>query len=120
MEVPKILWLKKRMKPSFFSRCQFFDLPDYFTYKATGNSTRSCCSVTCKCSYVPNKGWQTDFFEAIGLDDLVDGRRYGQMGAARGEVLTAGLPVGNGLSKKAAEELGLVEGTPVGSGLIDA
>ena len=42
------------------------------------------------------------------------------MGAARGKVLTAGLPVGNGLSKKAAEELGLVEGTPVGSGLIDA
>ena len=108
------------MKPSLFSRCQFFDLPDYFTYKATGNSTRSCCSVTCKCSYVPNKGWQTDFFEAIGLGDLVDGRRYGQMGAARGEVLTAGLPVGNGLSKKAAGELGLVEGTPVGSGLIDA
>lgn len=121
MEVPKILWLKKHMSPSHFSRCQFFDLPDFLTYKATGVSTRSCCSVTCKCSFVPtHKGWQSDFFEKIGLSDIVDGGNYKQMGAAGGEVLTAGLPVGKGLSKKAAEELGLVEGTPVGSGLIDA
>lgn len=35
-------------------------------------------------------------------------------------LLTAGLPVGRGLSAKAAEELGLLEGTPVGSGVIDA
>ena len=42
------------------------------------------------------------------------------MGAADGNVLTAGLPVGKGLSKKAAAELGLAEGTAVGSGLIDA
>lgn len=42
------------------------------------------------------------------------------MGAENGDVLVAGLPVGRGLSKRAAEELGLVEGTPVGSALIDA
>ena len=35
-------------------------------------------------------------------------------------LLTAGLPVGRGLTVKAAEELGLLEGTPVGSGVIDA
>lgn len=35
-------------------------------------------------------------------------------------VMTAGLPVGNGLSARAAKELGLVEGTAVGSGVIDA
>lgn len=120
MEVPKVLWLKKHMKPELFARCQFFDLPDFFTYKATGENTRSCCSVTCKCSYVPNKGWQSEFFEKIGLPEIVDGGSYKQMGAADGNVLTAGLPVGKGLSKKAAAELGLVEGTAVGSGLIDA
>ena len=43
------------------------------------------------------------------------------MGAVgEGEKLTAGVPVGSGLSNKAAEELGLLEGIPVGSGLIDA
>jgi ribulose kinase len=35
-------------------------------------------------------------------------------------VLTAGMPVGKGLTKSAAEMLGLVEGTPVGSAVIDA
>jgi sugar (pentulose or hexulose) kinase len=120
MEVPKILWLKKHMDPALFARCQFFDLPDFFTYKATGDNTRSFCSTTCKCSYVPDKGWQPDFFERIGLGELVDGGDWKQMGAARGQVQAAGSPVGHGLSKKAAEELGLVEGTAVGSGLIDA
>jgi FGGY-family pentulose kinase len=119
MEVPKILWLKKRMDPALFARCQFFDLPDFFTYKATGDNTRSFCSVTCKCSYVPDKGWQSDFFERIGLGELVDGDNWKHMGAARGKVQTAGSPIGRGLSKKAAEELGLLEGTAVGSGLID-
>ncbi|KAJ7179530.1 FGGY family of carbohydrate kinase [Mycena filopes] len=120
MEIPKILWLKTHMPPDLFSRCQFFDLPDFLTYRATACSTRSCCSVTCKCSFVPEVGWKDDFFQKIGLGDIVDGGKYTQLGAAKGEVLTAGLPVGKGLCKKAAEELGLVVGTPVGSGVIDA
>lgn len=66
------------------------------------------------------KGWQADFFEKIGLADIIDDGKYKQIGGAMADVLTAGLPVGNGLSKKAAAELGLVEGTPVGSALIDA
>jgi ribulose kinase len=122
MEIPKVLWLKHHMPPALFSQCQFFDLPDFLTYRATADSTRSCCSVTCKCSYVPNSGWQDDFFEKIGLGDLVESgyRPIGAGRAAKHKVLTAGQPVGNGLSKKAAEEFGLVEGTPVGSGIIDA
>jgi FGGY-family pentulose kinase len=119
MEVPKVLWLKNNMKPRLFSRCQFFDLPDFLTYQATMDNTRSCCSVTCKCSFVPKTGWQANFFKKIGLGDLVMAE-YKQIGANKGEVLTAGLPVGNGLSREAAQELGLMEGTPVGSALIDA
>lgn len=119
MEIPKILWLKNHMDPLLFSRCQFFDLPDFLTYRATSSVTRSCCSLTCKCSYVPSSGWEAPFFDAIGLGDLVKGE-YKQIGAEAGNLLTAGLPVGKGLSKLVAEELGLLEGTPVGSGLIDA
>ncbi|KAF6762435.1 ribitol kinase [Ephemerocybe angulata] len=116
MEIPKILWLKRHMKPEL----------------ATGSTARSCCSLTCKCSYVsvipkPTRdgtsgtgGWDDKFFHTIGLGELVE-RGYGQIGATNGvnaeKVLTAGIPVGRGLSKKAAEELGLLEGTPVGSGL---
>ena len=119
MEIPKTLWLKHNMKPELFARCQFFDLPDFLTYRATGNNLRSTCSLTCKCSYVPNSGWQPQFFEKIGLGEFVQ-NDYKQLGGANGNVATAGLPVGSGLSKKAAEELGLLEGTPVGSAVIDA
>ncbi|EPQ59684.1 Pentulose kinase [Gloeophyllum trabeum ATCC 11539] len=120
MEVPKTLWLKRRMDPKLFARCQFFDLPDFLSYRATGYNTRSVCSIACKCSYVPAKGgWQGDFFEKIGLPEF-SRENYRQMGAADGDVLSAGLPVGKGLSKRAAQELGLVEGTPVGSAVIDA
>jgi len=120
MEIPKILWLKNHMPPSLFSSCQFFDLPDFLTYKATHDPARSTCSLTCKCSYVPNSGWQQDFFRRIGLGELVD-RDYAPIGGRNTEaVKCAGMPVGNGLSNKAAEELGLVEGTPVGSAIIDA
>lgn len=44
----------------------------------------------------------------------------GQLGKGKSLVLTAGLPVGQGLTKDAAQELGLLEGTPVGSAVIDA
>ena len=44
-------------------------------------------------------------------------RDYSQV--SEGEPLIAGMPVGEGLSKRAAEELGLMEGTPVGSAIID-
>ncbi|KAJ7067904.1 hypothetical protein C8F01DRAFT_1333607 [Mycena amicta] len=121
MEIPKILWLKQHMAAERFSSCQFFDLPDFLTYLATSSRTRSCCSLTCKCSFLPSaSGWDASFFTTIGLEDLVQDGGYPQLGGAHKDILTAGLPVGNGLSKKAAAELGLCEGTPVGSGVIDA
>ena len=113
MEVPKILWLKNHMKPSLFSKCQFFDLPDFLTYRATNHVSRSTCSLNCKTSYVPS-GEHDELFLQIGLDELVE-KNYSKV-----PPLIAGLPVGEGLSKEAAEELGLIEGTPVGSAIIDA
>ena len=57
-----------------------------------------------------------------GLDELAD-TGFEQLGGIPGKnglMLTAGQPVGNGLSKQAAQDLGLLEGTAVGSGVIDA
>jgi hypothetical protein len=98
------------------------------TYRATTNLARSNCSLVCKTSFVPlsvegSKGWNPEFLSKIGLEDLVS-EKFKRIGGTPGEegsmVLTAGLPVGQGLSEKAAEDLGLVQGTPVGSGVIDA
>ena len=128
MEIPKVLWLKKHMPKETFSQCMFFDLPDYLTYRATDNLARSNCSLVCKCSYVPpgvdgsKLGWQPEFFEQIGLLDMVqdDFKQLGGIPGRNGVVLTAGQPIGDGLSERAAKEMGLRPGTPVGSGLIDA
>ncbi len=128
MEIPKVLWLKRHMPEKNFQQCMFFDLPDFLTYRATGNLARSNCSLVCKCSYVPpgvdgsKLGWQPDFFDKIGLGELVqdDFKQLGGIPGRNGMVLTAGQPIGEGLSEQAAKETGLLPGTPVGSGLIDA
>ncbi|KAG9011852.1 hypothetical protein FRB90_007014 [Tulasnella sp. 427] len=133
MEIPKILWLKKHMPEEKFSQCQFFDLPDYLTYKATASPARSNCSLVCKTSYVPpgatqeSNGFDRSFLSQIGLEEFVNDttRIGGTTNSAEGPtsggiVFTAGLPVGRGLTKQAATDLGLMEGTPVGSGVIDA
>lgn len=77
MEIPKVLWLKNNMPPELFARCKFYDLADALTHLATGNETRSFCSTVCKQGFVPVgvdgsvKGWQEDFYNEIGLGDLV-------------------------------------------------
>lgn len=117
MGFPKILWLKTHMDPALFSRCQFFDLHDFLTYRATLDNTRSSGSVTSNCSFAQSE-LRAEFFGKIGLEELIM-TDYRPLGADK-KLLTAGKPVGNGLSKQAAEELGLVEGTPVGSAILDA
>ena len=52
------------------------------------------------------------------VGDMFDA--LGGIPGKNGLVLTAGQPVGGGLSKEAASDLGLKEGTAVGSGVIDA
>ncbi|KAI0025755.1 Nup93/Nic96-domain-containing protein [Xylariomycetidae sp. FL0641] len=127
MEIPKVLWLKNHMPPELFNRCKFYDLTDALTHLATGSDSRSFCSVVCKQGYVPAgvdgsvKGWQEDFYEAIGLGDLIkdDFKRMGGVNKVNGNYLSAGEVVGH-LSEKAGKQLGLPAGIAVGSGVIDA
>ncbi|MBK1877649.1 FGGY-family carbohydrate kinase [Pelagicoccus mobilis] len=122
MQAPKLLWLKKNLPESWKRAAHFFDLPDYLTYRATGELTRSLCSTTCKWTYLAHqaadggKGWSPDFFRAIGLEDLIEGG-YEKIGS---DIRPMGEAIGSGLSATAAQELGLLEGTPVGVSIIDA
>ncbi|KAL7307529.1 hypothetical protein TKK_0000226 [Trichogramma kaykai] len=120
MEIPKLLWLKQNLPETWKRTELFFDLPDFLTWKATGCESRSLCSLVCKWNYSagPNitNNWCFDYLEEIGLSDLAadNYRKIGQI------VKSPGSPVGNGLSRKSAEELNLLEGTPVGASIIDA
>jgi FGGY-family pentulose kinase len=91
MEIPKVLWLKNNMPKEKFDKCKFYDLADALTHIATGNETRSFCSVVCKQGYVPVgvdgsvKGWQEDFLTEIGLPDLCE-NNFKRMGGVNGVV----------------------------------
>ncbi|XP_039746729.1 FGGY carbohydrate kinase domain-containing protein [Pararge aegeria] len=119
MEMPKVLWLKKHLPEQWLEYGYFFDLPDFLTWKATGSMSRSLCSLVCKwnyeCSITGQRGWNLDFLKKIGLDDLA-ANNFDKIG---NKVLMPGEHCG-GLTKQAADSLGLIPETPVATSIIDA
>jgi D-ribulokinase len=117
MQTPKLLWLKENLPASYAGTSHFFDLADFLTFRATGSTARSICTVTCKWTYLGHeRRWSDAYFERIGLAELV-ADQHAKIGA---EIVEPGTPLAGGLSEKAAAELGLLPGTPVGASLIDA
>jgi D-ribulokinase len=117
MEIPKLLWLKQHLPSSYRSAGHFLDLADYLSFRATGSTVRSLCTLACKWNFLAHeRRWSDSYFERIGLGDLTsDG--YARIG---NEMVAPGVPLGSGLTISAARDFGLKEGTPVGASLIDA
>jgi len=117
METPKILWLAEMLPHSFARTAHFFDLTDFLTFRATGSRARSLCTLACKWTYLADQGgWQPSYFREIGLEVIAD-EGFGRIGT---QVVAPGTALGKGLDTQAAAELGLVAGTVVAAGLIDA
>jgi D-ribulokinase len=117
METPKLLWLRENRREVFDAAWQFFDLADFLTWRATGSLVRSVCTLTCKWTYLAHeKRWDESYFRAVGLGVLAD-EGFSRIGT---DVVDPGTALGQGLTGRAAVELGLATGTPVGAGLIDA
>lgn len=118
MEIPKVMWLKSNLNETCWSKVgKLFDLPDYLTWKCTGDDTRSLCSIVCKWNFDGfNHTWSEDFFEKLGLNDVC-ADDFAILGK---NVTTPGAAIGNGLNAQAARELGLNVGTPVAGSMIDA
>jgi FGGY-family pentulose kinase len=121
MQTPKLLWLKKNLPAAWRRTARFFDLPDYLTYRATGDDTRSLCSTVCKWTYLGHrgldgKGWDASYFRKIGLGDLAESK-FIRIGT---RIRPMGEPIASGLTSRAAKELGLAPGTAVGVSIIDA
>ncbi|PSU55495.1 ribulokinase, partial [Photobacterium aphoticum] len=116
MQTPKLLWLKQNMPNTWSKAGYFFDLPDFLTWKATFDASRSLCSTVCKWTYSGHEGkWDKSFFERIGLEDLLENNAQ----SIGDRILPMGQPVGNGLTPHAADDLGLMPGTAVGTSIID-
>ncbi|MCF3641422.1 FGGY-family carbohydrate kinase [Rhizobium sp. TRM95111] len=115
MEMPKLMWLKRRCPEQWQKAGYFFDLADFMTWKATGSLSRSRCTITAKWNYLAHEtqGWRADFLKLIGLEDLQE------RGALPDETLPVGAAVGR-LTPAAAAALGLDTECLVGTGLIDA
>uniref|UniRef100_A0A8C2V3U5 FGGY carbohydrate kinase domain-containing protein n=3 Tax=Chinchilla lanigera TaxID=34839 RepID=A0A8C2V3U5_CHILA len=117
MQAPKLLWLKENLRETCWDKAgHFFDLPDFLSWKATGVTARSLCSLVCKWTYSAEKGWDDSFWKMIGLEDFV-ADNYSKIG---NQVLPPAASLGSGLTPEAARELGLPVGIAVAASLIDA
>lgn len=117
METPKILWLKENRPATFAAAWQFFDLADFLTWKSTGDLSRSTCTVTCKWTYLAHEArWDPSYFQAMGLEELA-AEGFARIGTT---IVEPGTRLGQGLTKAAAEAMGLTPGTAVAAGMIDA
>lgn len=117
METPKLLWLKENRPGIFNAAWQFFDLADFLTWRATGDLSRSTCTLSCKWTYLTHEQrWDPTYFRQIGLGELAD-EQFARIGT---RVVDPGTPLGRGLTESAARDMGLAAGTAVGAGMIDA
>lgn len=117
METPKLAWLKHHAPATWQAARHFFDLPDFLTFRATGETSRSLCSTVCKWTYLGHESrWDETYFRAIGLGDIAD-EQFARIGTA---ILPMATQIGTGLSAEAAAAFGLPAGIPVGASAIDA
>ena len=125
MQSPKLCWLKENLPKSWQRAAMFFDLPDYLTYRATGDATRSLCTTVCKWTYLGHEQanrsdtvgrWDDSFWRTVGLDEFVK-ENYARIGQ---RIRPMGEAVGKGLTPPAADELNLQPQTPVSVSIIGA
>ena len=108
----KTLWLKEKEPETYNAATHLVDCVDWMTFRLTGEWTASVNTAAFRGYYDRDTGgWPTSLYAALGMDDVI--------GKFPENVLDMGAPVG-GLTKQAADELGLLEGTPVAQGGGDA
>jgi FGGY-family pentulose kinase len=115
MQIPKLLWLKRRLPDRWARMGLAFDLADFLSWKATGSPVRSAGTLTCKWGYGAggSAAWPEDLLAAVGLGDL----------RLRSGITQAPVPPGAPLARMtpvAARELGLTSATVVAAGAVDA
>ena len=109
----KNLWVKK-YQPEVYKKSKIIaEYTDWLTNEITGTWTVGISTATIRGYYDNRKdGWSVDFYKKIGIGDIFE--------KIPKRVLRLGTLVSNGVSKEFAKNTGLVAGTPVGQGAVDA
>ncbi len=108
----KTLWLKENEPETYENAVRICDYADWMTFRLTGEWTASINTASFRAYYDRNTGgWPESLYGALGIGDVLE--------KFPPRVLDMGTAVG-GLTREAAEELGLPEGLPVAQGGGDA
>ncbi len=110
--IPKAMWLKAN-EPEVYEQADLIcEGTDWLMHRLTGRWAASLNNVTCKWNYArPAGGWPEELLAELDMNELRE--RWPE------EVLAMGERAGE-LTGRAAEDLGLLPGTPVAQGGIDA
>lgn len=112
MELPKLLWLKRRFPERWAAVQRFHDLADHIVWRATGADVASVCTLGCKWNWLAHEGrFPLAMLEKVGLEDLSERvpSRVEPLGSIAGR-----------LTAEAAAAMGLKPGIAVATGIIDA
>lgn len=110
--VCKALWLKNNEPENYTNADRMLDFVDWYSFKLTGCFTGSISNMTYRWHYnAKETEIHQEFFKTIGIEEAI----Y----KIPDDVCNIGDKIGV-LTKKAAVELGLCEGTPIAQGGVDA
>ncbi len=106
--VPKLLWLKKH-EPDIYNKMKvFLDVGGYLKYRCTGSMSMDWANAAGFGLDLKKKDWLRSIFAYVGLD------------TSKLPPLTRSIDRVGALTGPAAEQFGLLEGTPVMGGAGDA
>lgn len=102
--IPKLLWLKGEEPDTYNNMCCFLDVTGYLLYRSTGNMVMEWTGASAFGLDLKKKTWLEGIFRYVGLDP----RKF--------PPLVRSIDRAGELTHQAADECGLLRGTPVIAG----
>jgi xylulokinase len=102
--IPKLLWLKGEEPDTYSKMCCFLDVTGYLLYRSTGNMIMEWTGASAFGLDLKKKTWLEGIIRYVGLDP------------GKFPPLVRPIDKAGGLTREAADDCGLLQGTPVIAG----
>lgn len=106
--IPKLVWLKEQEPDIYHGMCCFLDVAGYLVYRSTGNMVMDWADASVFGLDLKKKTWLNGIFRYVGLDP------------GKFPPLVKSIDRVGELTAEAAQQCGLLQGTPVMAGAGDA